>query len=117
MRPYRRGAHDARLEPVLGGETRAGACALSAGLRDVRSEHAIPGLAGSPSRRVMPVLPGADFLDAGLPGSVPDQVRAAVRSAETLGHPLTLAQTLCWVALVHIFRHEPSAPLLTVLSC
>jgi predicted ATPase len=33
-----------------------------------------------------------------------------VGSAETLGHPLTLAQTLCWAAIVHIiFRHEPSA--------
>jgi tetratricopeptide (TPR) repeat protein len=36
-----------------------------------------------------------------------DQLRAAVRSAETLGHPLTLAQTLCYAAFVHIFRHEP----------
>ena len=35
--------------------------------------------------------------------------RAAVGSAETLGHPVTLAQTLCYAALVHIFRHEPSA--------
>jgi len=26
-----------------------------------------------------------------------------------LGHPVTLAQTLSWVASVHIFRHEPSA--------
>jgi adenylate cyclase len=26
-----------------------------------------------------------------------------------LGHPLTLAQTLCWAALIHIFRHEPPA--------
>jgi predicted ATPase len=36
-------------------------------------------------------------------------VRAAVGSAETLGHPLTLAQTLCLAALVHIFCREPSA--------
>ena len=45
----------------------------------------------------------------GYPDRSLDELRAAVRSAETLGHPLTLAQTLCWVALVHIFRHEPSA--------
>jgi predicted ATPase len=32
-----------------------------------------------------------------------------VRSAETLGHPLTLVQTLSFAAFVHIFRHEPSA--------
>jgi len=32
-----------------------------------------------------------------------------VRSAETLGHPLTLVQTLGFAAFVHIFRHEPSA--------
>ncbi len=38
-----------------------------------------------------------------------DELRAGVSSAETLGHPLTLAQTLCYAALVHIFRHEPSA--------
>ena len=37
-----------------------------------------------------------------------DELRAAVRSAETLGHPFTLAQTLCFVALVPIFRREPS---------
>jgi tetratricopeptide (TPR) repeat protein len=38
------------------------------------------------------------------------ELRAAVRSAETLGHPLTLAQTLCeGAAQVHIFRREPSA--------
>jgi predicted ATPase len=38
-----------------------------------------------------------------------DELRAAIRSAETLGHPFTLAQTLCFVALVHTFRHEPTA--------
>ena len=38
-----------------------------------------------------------------------DQVRAAVGSAEALGRPFTLAQTLCFAALVHIFRREPSA--------
>jgi class 3 adenylate cyclase/tetratricopeptide (TPR) repeat protein len=38
-----------------------------------------------------------------------DELSAAVRNAETLGHPLTLAQTLCNAAFVHIFRHEPSA--------
>jgi class 3 adenylate cyclase/tetratricopeptide (TPR) repeat protein len=45
----------------------------------------------------------------GYPDRSLDELRAAVRSAETLGHPVTLAQTLCWAALVHIFRHEPSA--------
>jgi predicted ATPase len=45
----------------------------------------------------------------GYPDRSLDELRAAVRSAETLGHPLTLAQTLCLAALVHIFRHEPSA--------
>ena len=38
-----------------------------------------------------------------------EELRAAVRSAETLGHPLTPAQTLCYVAQVHILRREPSA--------
>ena len=45
----------------------------------------------------------------GYPDRSLDELRAAVRSAETLGHPVSLAQTLCWAALVHIFRHEPSA--------
>ena len=45
----------------------------------------------------------------GYPDRSLDELRAAVRSAETLGHPLTLAQTLCLAALVHIFRREPSA--------
>jgi predicted ATPase len=45
----------------------------------------------------------------GYPDRSLDELRAAVRSAETLGHPLTRAQTLCFAALVHIFRHEPSA--------
>jgi tetratricopeptide (TPR) repeat protein len=45
----------------------------------------------------------------GYPDRSLDELRAAVRSAETLGHPFTLAQALCWAAFVHIFRHEPSA--------
>ena len=45
----------------------------------------------------------------GYPDRSLDELRAAVGSAETLGHPFTLAQTLCWAAVLHIFRHEPSA--------
>ncbi len=45
----------------------------------------------------------------GYPDRSLEELRAAVRSAETLGHPLTLAQTLCCAAFVHIFRHEPLA--------
>jgi hypothetical protein len=45
----------------------------------------------------------------GYPDRSLEELRAAVKSAETLGHPLTLAQTLCFAAYVHIFRHEPSA--------
>jgi len=45
----------------------------------------------------------------GYPDRSLDELRAALASAETLGHPLTLAQTLCFAAQVHIFRHEPSA--------
>ena len=45
----------------------------------------------------------------GYPDRSLDELRAAVRSAETLGHPVTLAQSLSQnAALVHIFRHEPS---------
>jgi adenylate cyclase len=45
----------------------------------------------------------------GYPDRSLDELRGAVRSAETLGHPLTLAHILSFAALVHIFRHEPSA--------
>jgi tetratricopeptide (TPR) repeat protein len=45
----------------------------------------------------------------GYPDRSLNELSAAVRSAETLGHPLTLAQTLCFVAFVHIWRHEPPA--------
>ncbi|MBV8090899.1 MAG: hypothetical protein JO139_15275, partial [Alphaproteobacteria bacterium] len=45
----------------------------------------------------------------GYPDRSLDELRAALRSAETLGHPLTLAWVLCHAALVHIFRHEPPA--------
>jgi class 3 adenylate cyclase/tetratricopeptide (TPR) repeat protein len=46
----------------------------------------------------------------GYPDRSLDELKAAVRSAETLGHPLTLAQTLCLAAaFVCVFRHEPPA--------
>jgi tetratricopeptide (TPR) repeat protein len=45
----------------------------------------------------------------GYPDRSLDELRAALGSVETLGHPLTLAQTLCFAALVHIYRHEPPA--------
>jgi predicted ATPase len=45
----------------------------------------------------------------GYPDRSLDELASAVRSAETLGHPLTLAQTLCEATQVHIFRREPSA--------
>ena len=45
----------------------------------------------------------------GYPDRSLDQLRTAIRSAEMLGHPFTLAQTLCYAALLHIFRHEPAA--------
>ena len=43
----------------------------------------------------------------GYPDRSLEELSTAVRSAETLGHPSTLAQTLCWAAFVHVFRHEP----------
>jgi predicted ATPase len=45
----------------------------------------------------------------GYPDRSIEELRAAVRSAETLGRPLTLAHTLSYAAHVYIFRHEPSA--------
>jgi predicted ATPase len=37
------------------------------------------------------------------------ELRAAVRSAERLRHPFTVAWVLQWAAYVHVFRREPSA--------
>jgi predicted ATPase len=45
----------------------------------------------------------------GYPDRSLEQLRTTIRSAETLGHPFTLAQTLCYAAHLHILRHEPSA--------
>ena len=45
----------------------------------------------------------------GYPDRSLDEMRAAVGSAETLAHPLTLAQTLTFAAQVHIYRREPLA--------
>jgi predicted ATPase len=45
----------------------------------------------------------------GYPDRALDELREAVRAAETLGHPPTLASTLDWAAFVHILRREPSA--------
>jgi tetratricopeptide (TPR) repeat protein len=45
----------------------------------------------------------------GYPDRCFEELREAVRSAETLGHPVTLAQTQCWAAFVHILRREPPA--------
>jgi predicted ATPase len=43
----------------------------------------------------------------GYPDRSLEELRAAVKSAETLGHSSTLASTLCWAAYVHILRREP----------
>src|SRR5215831_3932007 len=45
----------------------------------------------------------------GYPDRSLDELRAAVGSAETLRHPLTLAWVLYYAAFLHIVRHEPSA--------
>ena len=45
----------------------------------------------------------------GCPDRSLDELRVGVESAETLGHSVTLARAQCHAALVHSFRHEPSA--------
>ena len=45
----------------------------------------------------------------GYPDRSLDELKTAVSSVDGLRHPLTLAQTLCLAALVHIFRREPPA--------
>jgi tetratricopeptide (TPR) repeat protein len=53
-------------------------------------------------------LPAISWM-LGYPHRSLDELKAAVGSAETLGHPVTLAQTLSYGAFVYIFRHETSA--------
>ena len=45
----------------------------------------------------------------GYPDRSLEELVAAVGSADALGHPHTLAHTLSFATLVHIFRHEPPA--------
>ena len=45
----------------------------------------------------------------GYPDRSLEELRAAIGSAQTLGHPLTLAQALCQTAFVRIFLGEPPA--------
>src|ERR1700758_856737 len=45
----------------------------------------------------------------GYPDRSLDELRAVVGSAETIRHSVTLVRALCHAALVHSFRHEPSA--------
>jgi class 3 adenylate cyclase/tetratricopeptide (TPR) repeat protein len=45
----------------------------------------------------------------GYPDRSLDELKTAVRIVDGLPHHLTLAQTLCFAALVHIFRCEPAA--------
>jgi adenylate cyclase len=49
------------------------------------------------------------FWMLGYPDRSLDELRAVVGSAETLRHSVTLVRALCSAALVHSFRHEPSA--------
>jgi class 3 adenylate cyclase/predicted ATPase len=45
----------------------------------------------------------------GYPDRAMEEAATAVKNAETLGHPLSLGQTLCYVALIPIFRREGAA--------
>ncbi|HEV2100486.1 MAG TPA: AAA family ATPase [Stellaceae bacterium] len=45
----------------------------------------------------------------GYPDRSLEQLITTIGSAERLGHAFTLAQTLCYAALLHVFRHEPLA--------
>jgi tetratricopeptide (TPR) repeat protein len=45
----------------------------------------------------------------GYPERSLDELLVGVESAETIGHSVTLVRAMCWAALVHSFRHEPSA--------
>ncbi len=93
--------HQGKLEPALA-QLRRGFEMLAPNMR-------FPDWPGPHPGVLCQVWPMVISWVLGYPDRSLDELRAAVRSAETLGHPVSLAQTLCLVALVHIFRHEPSA--------
>jgi hypothetical protein len=87
------GAHLALgVTPFFQGKLEPALAQISAGLRDVRPEHAVPGLAGFSSRRAMPVLPGAHLLDARLPGPVRGRSIRRLPFARVDGRSTSLAK-------------------------
>jgi predicted ATPase len=90
-------------------ETRAGACATWVGFEIFDPNMQFPDWPGAHPGvqcQLWPMLISwmLGYLDRSL-----EELSAAIKSAETLGHPVTLAQTLCFAAVAHLFRPEPSA--------
>jgi hypothetical protein len=90
-----------KLEPAL--------AQISAGLEMFDPNMQFPDWPGSHPAVQCQFFPVLISWMLAYPDRSAEEAAAAVKSAETLGHPVTLAQTLCSVAIVHIFRHEPSA--------
>jgi tetratricopeptide (TPR) repeat protein len=93
--------HQGKLEPALAHFRR--------GFEMFAPNMQFPDWPGSHPGVVCQIYPMRISWMLGYPDWSLDQVRAAVGSAEALGRPFTLAQTLCLAAQVHIFRREPSA--------
>lgn len=93
--------HQGKLEPALA-QLRRGFEMLAPNMR-------FPDWPGPHPGVLCQVWPMVICWVLGYPDRSLEETTAAVRSAETLGHPVSLAQTLCLAAFVRIFRHEPSA--------
>jgi hypothetical protein len=97
------------MPAVIGGNTNAALAHYRQGFEMFDPNMRFPDWPGAHPGVQCHVYPMLISWMLGYPDRSLDELRAAIGSAETLGHPVTLAQTLCFVALVHIFRHEPSA--------
>jgi tetratricopeptide (TPR) repeat protein len=93
--------HLGKLEPALA-QLRRGSEMIAPNMRFADWPGPHPGV-------ICQVWPMVISWVLGYPDRSLKEVTAAVGSAETLGHPVSLAQTLCLAAFVHIFRCDPSA--------
>jgi class 3 adenylate cyclase/tetratricopeptide (TPR) repeat protein len=93
--------HQGKLEPALA-HYRRGSELFDPGMRFPDWPAAHPGV----QCHIYPMLISWML---GHPDRSLEELGAAVRGAERLGHPLTLAWALQWAAYVYVFRRDPSA--------
>jgi class 3 adenylate cyclase/tetratricopeptide (TPR) repeat protein len=93
----------------LGGKLEPALAHCRRGFEMFDPDMQFPGWPGAHPSVQIHLNPMLIFWMLGYPDQSLEELRAAVKSAETLGHPFTLVQTLCVAVSLHILRHEPSA--------